>query len=98
MAQGRNAIWRPRFDSARHAETETLRAAPRRLTLYTTLEPCLMGLGAILLYPMSQVGFGSADGNGGARLGGSGAAGGMQPAASMPLEIEAALARCPGPR
>jgi len=73
VAEGRNAIWRPRFDATRHAEIETLRAVPRavwtrarRLTLYTTLEPCLMCLGTILLHPIDRVVFGSADGFGGA--------------------------------
>jgi tRNA(adenine34) deaminase len=75
MAEGRNAIWRPHFDGTRHAEIETLRALSaaiwppaKRLTLYTTLEPCLMCLGAILLHPIRRVVFGSAD-----RLGGAGA-------------------------
>jgi tRNA(adenine34) deaminase len=73
VAEGRNAIWIPHFDGTRHAEIETLRAVPserwvraRRLTLYTTLEPCLMCLGAILLHPISRVVFGSADSYGGA--------------------------------
>jgi tRNA(adenine34) deaminase len=73
IAEGRNAIWTPRFDGTRHAEIETLRAAssaawsgPGRLTLYTTLEPCLMCLGAILLHPIRRVVFGSADSFGGA--------------------------------
>jgi tRNA(adenine34) deaminase len=73
VAEGRNAIWKPLFDPTRHAEIETLRAVPaaawsraRRLTLYTTLEPCLMCLGAILLHPISRVVFGSADDYGGA--------------------------------
>lgn len=73
LAEGRSAIWAPRFDATRHAEMEALRAAPANawaqaaiLTMYTTLEPCLMCLGAILLHPISRVVFGSADGYGGA--------------------------------
>ncbi|MCC7362126.1 MAG: nucleoside deaminase [Anaerolineales bacterium] len=73
VAEGQNAIWRPHFDATRHAEIEALRAAPRavwpragRLTLYTTLEPCLMCLGAILLHRIGRVVFGSADDYGGA--------------------------------
>ena len=66
-------MWRPQFDATRHAEIETLRAVPpavwpraRRLTLYTTIEPCLMCLGATLLHPISRVVFGPADDLGGA--------------------------------
>lgn len=72
-AEGRSSIWAPRFDVTRHAEMEALRAAPANawaqaaiVTMYTTLEPCLMCLGAILLYPISRVVFGSADDYGGA--------------------------------
>lgn len=55
IAEGKNAIWFPTFNPNRHAEIEALRQAPehlweysRRMTLYTTLEPCLMCTGAIL--------------------------------------------------
>ena len=49
VAEGRSAIWVPKFDATRHAEIEALRAVPADLwksademSLYTTLEPCLM--------------------------------------------------------
>ncbi len=73
IAEGRSAVWVPRFDATRHAEIEALRAVPRdlwhasdRMSLYTTLEPCLMCLGAILLHGIGRVIFGSIDSKGGA--------------------------------
>jgi tRNA(adenine34) deaminase len=57
IAEGKNAIWFPKFNPNRHAEIEALRNVPeelwkysRNMTLYTTLEPCLMCTGAILLH------------------------------------------------
>ena len=38
------------------------------MTLYTTLEPCLMCLGAILLFEVGRVLYGSADPYGGAGM------------------------------
>lgn len=73
IAEGRSAIRVPRFDATRHAEMEALRSVPAELwksahamSLYTTLEPCLMCLGAILLHGIGRVVFGSADNYGGA--------------------------------
>ncbi len=73
VAEGRNAIWVPKFDGTRHAEMEALRAVPEQLwessnemSLYTTLEPCLMCFGSILLHGIGRVVFGSSDSNGGA--------------------------------
>ena len=34
VAEGRSAIWLPRFDATRHAEMEALRAVPRRIIGY----------------------------------------------------------------
>ena len=72
-AEGRSAIWVPEFDGARHAEMEALRAVPTeiwdsagKMTLYTTLEPCLMCFGSILLHGIGSVVFGSTDNYGGA--------------------------------
>jgi tRNA(adenine34) deaminase len=73
VAEGRSAIWVPRFDATRHAEMEALRAVSQELwqssdkmTLYTTLEPCLMCFGSILLHGIGRVVFGSSDRYGGA--------------------------------
>jgi tRNA(adenine34) deaminase len=75
IAEGQNAIWQPTFNPSRHAEIEALRHVPAHLweksmqmTLYTTLEPCLMCLGAILLHRIGRVLYGSADYFGGANL------------------------------
>lgn len=68
IAEGRNAIWVPNFNANRHAEVEVLRAVPaevwsasERMSLYVTLEPCLMCFGAILLHRIGRVVFGSSD-------------------------------------
>jgi tRNA(adenine34) deaminase len=75
VAEGKNAIWVPQFNANRHAEIEAMRCVPqhlwrfaRELTLVTTLEPCLMCLGAILLYRIGRVLYGAADSYGGACL------------------------------
>ncbi len=63
----------PRLSPGRHAEIEALEAVPpelwtkaREMTLYTTLEPCLMCIGAILIHRVGRVVFGSGDSGGGA--------------------------------
>jgi tRNA(adenine34) deaminase len=75
VGEGRNAIWVPARNPNRHAEVEALRSVPEhlwdhshRMTLYTTLEPCLMCMGAILLHRIGRVLYGSADHYGGASL------------------------------
>jgi tRNA(Arg) A34 adenosine deaminase TadA/ribosomal protein S18 acetylase RimI-like enzyme len=72
VASGMNSIWRPQRDLTRHAEMEALRAVPaelwsrsREMTLFTTLEPCVMCAGAILLHRLGVVVFGSTDPYGG---------------------------------
>jgi len=72
VGEGKNTIWSPELSLTRHAEMEALQSVPENLwkhaekmTLYTTLEPCLMCMGAILLYGVGQVFFGSADPYGG---------------------------------
>lgn len=72
IAEGRSRIWVPVFDATRHAEVEALRAVPRDLidrsremTLYTTLEPCMMCAGAIFLHRIGRVVFGAEDDYGG---------------------------------
>jgi tRNA(adenine34) deaminase len=73
VAEGQNAIWEPKLAPNRHAEIEALeaispalRARAKEMILYTTLEPCLMCLGAILVYRIGRVVFGSYDDWGGA--------------------------------
>jgi tRNA(adenine34) deaminase len=75
IAEGKNTIWYPKYNPNRHAEIEALRNVPahlwkssRKMTLYTTLEPCLMCTGAVLLHQIGRVMFGSADHYGGASL------------------------------
>ncbi len=72
VAEGRNSIWQPVGDLTRHAEMEALRSVPahlwsrsREMTLFTTLEPCLMCAGAILLHQIGRLVFGAADPYGG---------------------------------
>jgi tRNA(adenine34) deaminase len=72
VAEGKNTIWEPTLAPNRHAEIEVLEALPPELraragemTLYTTLEPCLMCLGAILVYHVGRVVFGAYDSRGG---------------------------------
>ncbi len=73
IGRGRNAIWQPNRRLYRHAEIEALKSIPEELlaqsktmTLYTTLEPCLMCMGAILLYGIGTVIYGASDPYGGA--------------------------------
>ncbi len=73
IARGQNAIWQPQRSLARHAEIEALKALPvdllarsGEMTLYTTLEPCLMCMGAILLHGIGRVVVGAKDPFGGA--------------------------------
>jgi tRNA(adenine34) deaminase len=68
VGEGYNHIWVPCFAAYRHAETEALRAVDpalwpraRETTLYTTLEPCLMCTGAILLYHVGRLVYGARD-------------------------------------
>lgn len=72
IAEGRNAIWSPSYRPNRHAELEALRLVPEDLwdragemTLYTTLEPCLMCAGAILLHRVGRLAYGADDPVGG---------------------------------
>lgn len=73
VAEGRSRIFDPKIDLTRHAEMEVLKTlpqefwnSPEKLCLFTTLEPCLMCLGAILLSGVGRVVFGSVDSYGGA--------------------------------
>jgi tRNA(adenine34) deaminase len=72
VGEGYSHIWVPSFAAMRHAEMEALRAVdpalwPRakEMTLYTTLEPCLMCTGAIILYHVGRLVYGASDSWGG---------------------------------
>lgn len=73
IAEAGNAILSPSYYPGGHAEVESLRRVPahlwsraREMTCYTTLEPCVMCMGAILLHGVGRVVYGSSDREGGA--------------------------------
>jgi tRNA(adenine34) deaminase len=73
ISEGRSRIKVPHYDATRHAEMEAIRSMPQdlwgfsdELVIYTTLEPCLMCFGAILLHRIRSVVFGADDKYGGA--------------------------------
>jgi tRNA(adenine34) deaminase len=73
IAEAGNSILSPHYYPGGHAEVESLRRVPahlwtraREMTCYTTLEPCVMCMGAILLHGIGRVVFGSSDREGGA--------------------------------
>jgi len=73
VAEASNAVLVPEYHPGRHAETEALGRVPaalwpraREMTCYTTLEPCVMCAGALLLHGVGRVVFGAADEEGGA--------------------------------
>jgi len=64
VAEAGNAVLAPAYHPGRHAETEALRLVPedlwprgREMTIYTTLEPCVMCAGALLLHGVGRVVF-----------------------------------------
>jgi tRNA(adenine34) deaminase len=73
IAQGCNTVLIPNYHPGRHAETEALKQVPLhywpqagKMTCYTTLEPCTMCFGALLLHGIGRVVFGASDKQGGA--------------------------------
>lgn len=73
IAGAGNALLVPNYDPRRHAEIEALSRVPnelwmeaRRMTCYTTLEPCVMCMGTLLLCGVGRVVFGARDVEGGA--------------------------------
>lgn len=73
IAEAGNSVLVPSYHPGRHAEMEVLRLVPdelwprsREMTCYTTLEPCLMCMGALLLHGVGRVIFGAQDDEGGA--------------------------------
>jgi len=73
IAEAGNAMLAPHYYPGRHAEIETLQRVPvalwprsRAMTCYSTLEPCTMCMGALLLHGIGRVVFGAKDQTGGA--------------------------------
>lgn len=73
IAEGQNRLWVPVTNPSRHAEIDALAAVDpslwdraREMTLYTTLEPCIMCLSTILLHHIGRVVYGANDPRGGA--------------------------------
>jgi tRNA(adenine34) deaminase len=73
VAEAGNSILIPSYHPGRHAEIEALRLVPenlwpqsRRMSCYTTLEPCVMCMGTMLLHGVGRVVFGAQDPEGGA--------------------------------
>ncbi len=72
IGQGENAVINPVYDPGRHAEIEAIRSVPKALwerahemTLYTTLEPCIMCLSTIILHGIGRIVYGAHDKRGG---------------------------------
>ena len=73
IAEGGNSILVPVYHPGRHAEVEALRNVPaelwprsREMACYSTLEPCVMCFGALLLHGIGRVVYGAEDKEGGA--------------------------------
>jgi tRNA(adenine34) deaminase len=73
IAESGNRTFVPHFHPGRHAETsalalieEHLWARRSEMTCYSTLEPCLMCTGALVLHQVGRVVFGARDVQGGA--------------------------------
>lgn len=73
IAEAGNAVLVPHYHPGRHAEMEAISRVPvelwarsREMTCYTTLEPCVMCAGALLLHGVGRVVFGATDTEGGA--------------------------------
>lgn len=73
IAAAGNAMLAPHYHPGRHAEIEALQRVPvrlwprsREMTCYTTLEPCTMCMGTLLLHGIGRVVFGANDLAGGA--------------------------------
>ncbi|HKA17925.1 MAG TPA: deaminase [Blastocatellia bacterium] len=73
IAEGASSILTPVYHPGRHAEMEALRHVPielwlraREMSCYSTLEPCVMCFGALLLHGIGRIVFGAEDRQGGA--------------------------------
>jgi tRNA(adenine34) deaminase len=72
IAEGQNRLWSPVTDPGRHAEIDALDnvdaslwTRAKEMTLYTSLEPCLMCLSTILLHKIGHIIYGAKDPRGG---------------------------------
>lgn len=72
IGEAGNALLVPQYHPGRHAEMEALARIDgklwprsREMTCYTTLEPCVMCMGALLLHGIGRVVFGTTDPEGG---------------------------------
>lgn len=68
VAEGKSELLKPAYSPGRHAEMLALAGVPTELwpratemTCYTTLEPCVMCFGALLLHGVGRVVFGATD-------------------------------------
>lgn len=74
IAKGANAVLQPHYHPGHHAEMMALAQVPVELwpraaemSCYTTLEPCLMCFGSLLLHGVGSIYFGADDPEGGFR-------------------------------
>lgn len=74
IAEGQNTLLVPHYHPGRHGEIEALKNVPHPLwhrasemTCYTTLEPCVMCYGTLLLHGVGTIIFGATDPEGGFR-------------------------------
>ena len=72
LGEGSNRMASPQYNPGRHAEIEALRAVrpeawerAAEMTCYSTLEPCVMCTGTLLLHGVGRVVFGASDVGGG---------------------------------
>ncbi|MDY7233051.1 nucleoside deaminase [Hyalangium rubrum] len=73
ISEGASSVLQPVYDPGAHAEMCALRGVDkalwpraREMTCYSTLEPCVMCMGALLLHGVGRVVFGATDVEGGA--------------------------------
>ena len=73
IAEGRNQVIKPEYIPGNHAEIMALRAVPaplwpraRQMTMFTSLEPCMMCMCALLVQGVGRVVYAAADPDGGA--------------------------------
>jgi tRNA(adenine34) deaminase len=75
VAEGASTLLQPTFDPGGHAEINAVRSADpaiweraAEVTCYTTLEPCIMCFGTLVLHGVGRIVFGAHDVRGGARF------------------------------